>query len=66
LRSRLTFLSIAVFVLLAVVGWWMVIEEGPSAARVLGAAAGTVGAVVQIIARTRGSGRGRSGRAESS
>ena len=52
-RERLVPLTICLFALLAVVNWWMVIDEGPSTARILGAIAGTIGAVLQAVAHRR-------------
>ena len=50
-------LSAVLFGVGAVLSWWMLIEEGRSAARLLTAAAATVAAVVQTVAISRGRNR---------
>jgi hypothetical protein len=54
LRSRLALLTTVLFPALAVVSWWMVVEDGPSPARVTAAIATTAGAIVQGIVHVRG------------
>jgi len=41
------------FALIAVVSWWMVIEDGPSPARLIAAIVTSVGAVIQVTVRGR-------------
>jgi len=60
-RSRFLRLTAILFVVMAVVSWWILIEDGPSPARLIAAIAATVGAAVQIVVRVKGPGdrRGR-------
>jgi hypothetical protein len=46
-------LIIAISVLVAIVSWWVVIEDGPSTAKLIVAVAVTAGAVVQTVALVR-------------
>jgi len=39
--------------LVAIVNWWLVAEEGPSAAKVIAAVVATVAAVIQLAVRVR-------------
>ena len=55
-KGRVATLTIAIFALVAVVNWWMIIEEGANAPRVIAAVAGTVGVIVQAVARKRHAG----------
>lgn len=55
-KSRLLVLTAALFAVLAILSWWMVIEDGPSPARLLAAIAATVGAIIQTAIRKRGLG----------
>jgi hypothetical protein len=52
-NPRLLLVSIVLFGLMAIISWWMVIEDGPSPARVIAAVATSVGAVLQAIVRRR-------------
>jgi hypothetical protein len=39
--------------LVALLGWWLVLEEGPTTARMIGAFAATIAAVLQFFASGR-------------
>lgn len=58
-RSQVRLFSTVIFVLAAGVGWWTVLEDGPSPARVIAAIAMTAAAVVQVVARLRARGGAR-------
>lgn len=57
-RQRFTILSAVLFGVGAFLSWWMLIEEGRSAARLLTAVATTAAAVLQVTTVLRGKGRG--------
>jgi putative flippase GtrA len=48
-RRKLRYVTAGVFGLVALVGWWSVMDEGASPARVLAAAASTVVALIEIF-----------------
>ena len=52
-RRRLLLISGLVFVLVAALSWWTVMEEGATTARVLAAVASSVAAVLQLAFPTR-------------
>lgn len=48
-RARLQRISWILMLMVALLGWWLVVEEGASPARVIGAVAATAAAVLQAL-----------------
>ncbi|MBN2565595.1 MAG: hypothetical protein JXB46_07770, partial [Candidatus Eisenbacteria bacterium] len=48
-RARMRRISVLLLTVGALIGWWMVVDEGPSRARVIGASATSVAALLQVF-----------------